>query len=67
VISPTQTAPPRGDPDRHDHIDTLKEAGLLLMVERRINKDNEMHPLVRWQFRSALARPWPSGGARMSA
>ena len=28
----------------------MKKAGLLVVVDRKINKDTEMHPLVRWQF-----------------
>ena len=31
-----------------------KRAGLLITVERPINKDTEMHPLVRWQFRGGI-------------
>ncbi len=38
-------------PDLHDHVEALKKAGLLVVVDRKINKDTEMHPLVRWQFR----------------
>ena len=45
----------RGYPDLHDHIRTLREAGLLIQVDRPINKDTEMHPLVRWQFRGGIA------------
>jgi 3-polyprenyl-4-hydroxybenzoate decarboxylase len=41
-------------PDLHDHIRTLREAGLLIQVDRQINKDTEMHPLVRWQFRGGI-------------
>jgi len=37
-------------PDLHDHIAALKKAGLLLTVDRPIDKDAEMHPLVRWQY-----------------
>src|SRR6266478_1741908 len=48
------TAPPRGYPDLHDHIQALNEAGLLVTVNRPINKDTEMHPLVRWQFRGGI-------------
>ena len=44
----------RGYPDLHDHIATLDEAGLLVRVDREINKDTEMHPLVRWQFRGGI-------------
>ena len=42
-------------PDLHDHIRSLDEAGLLIKVDRPINKDTEMHPLVRWQFRGGIA------------
>ena len=41
-------------PDLHDHLDALKRAGLLITVERPINKDTELHPLVRWQFRGGI-------------
>jgi 4-hydroxy-3-polyprenylbenzoate decarboxylase len=42
-------------PDLHDHIRALDDAGLLIRVDRPINKDTEMHPLVRWQFRGGIA------------
>src|SRR5262244_189107 len=45
----------RSYPDLHDHIRTLDDAGLLIRVDRQINKDTEMHPLVRWQFRGGIA------------
>lgn len=45
----------RGYPDLHDHVRALDEAGLLVRVDRPINKDTEMHPLVRWQFRGGIA------------
>ena len=41
-------------PDLHDHIHALEEKGLLIRVTRPINKDTEMHPLVRWQFRGGI-------------
>ncbi len=41
-------------PDLHDHIRALDKAGLLIKVHRPINKDTEMHPLVRWQFRGGI-------------
>src|SRR5215469_172341 len=47
-------APARGYPDLHDHIQALDKAGLLVTVDRPINKDTEMHPLVRWQFRGGI-------------
>ncbi|MFM1814409.1 MAG: hypothetical protein RLZ98_1104 [Pseudomonadota bacterium] len=50
----TSKAPTRKYPDLHDHIDALDKAGLLVRVDREINKDTEMHPLVRWQFRGGI-------------
>jgi len=49
------TATARAYPDLHDHIRALDDAGLLIRVDRPINKDTEMHPLVRWQFRGGIA------------
>jgi UbiD family decarboxylase len=46
--------PPRAYPDLHDHIAALEKAGQLIRVDRPINKDTEMHPLVRWQFRGGI-------------
>ena len=40
--------------DLHEHIDALRAAGLLVEIDREINKDTEMHPLVRWQFRGGI-------------
>jgi len=45
----------RGYRDLHEHIAALREAGLLVEVDRPINKDTEMHPLVRWQYRGGIA------------
>lgn len=47
-------APRRSYPDLHDHIEALDKAGLLVRVDRPINKDTEMHPLVRWQYRGGI-------------
>jgi 3-polyprenyl-4-hydroxybenzoate decarboxylase len=46
---------PRTYPDLHEHVLTLARAGLLQVVDAPINKDTEMHPLVRWQFRGGIA------------
>lgn len=46
--------PARNYPDLHDHLKALDEAGLLVTIDREINKDTEMHPLVRWQFRGGI-------------
>ena len=45
----------RAYPDLHEHVRALEKAGLLIRVDRPINKDTEMHPLVRWQFRGGIA------------
>src|SRR5579862_6490848 len=51
----TSTATPEhAYPDLHDHLRALDQAGLLVTVDRPINKDTEMHPLVRWQFRGGI-------------
>src|SRR5581483_6107859 len=34
-----------------DYVQALEREGLLFRVGKAINKDTEMHPLVRWQFR----------------
>ena len=47
----------RGYRDLHEHLAELDRAGLLITVDREINKDTEMHPLVRWQFRGGIAEP----------
>lgn len=38
-----------------DHLADLEAAGLLVRVDRPINKDTELHPLVRWQFLGGIA------------
>ena len=37
-------------PDLHEHLEALKRRGLLLTVDRPVDKDSELHPLVRWQY-----------------
>jgi 4-hydroxy-3-polyprenylbenzoate decarboxylase len=44
----------RGYADFQDHIRSLDAAGLLVTIDAPINKDTEMHPLVRWQFRGGI-------------
>src|SRR5215204_2792443 len=41
--------------DFQQHLADLEAQGLLVRVERAINKDTELHPLVRWQFVGGLA------------
>ncbi len=37
--------------DLREYIQALEEKDLLVTIRREINKDTELHPLVRWQFR----------------
>jgi 4-hydroxy-3-polyprenylbenzoate decarboxylase len=49
-------AQPAGPPlDFQEHLAALEAHGLLVRVDRPINKDTELHPLVRWQFLGGLA------------
>jgi hypothetical protein len=36
--------------DIRQHIDNLDRAGLLMRMGLEINKDTEVHPIVRWQY-----------------
>ena len=47
----------RGYRDLHDHLDALRAAGLLVEVDRPIDKDSQLHPLVRWQFVGGIDEP----------
>jgi 3-polyprenyl-4-hydroxybenzoate decarboxylase len=59
--------------DVREHLAALETAGLLVRVDRRINKDTELNPLVRLQFRGlpeildSLAGGPPSAGSTRSA
>jgi len=44
------SAPTRNYPDLHDHLDALRAKNLLITVDEKIDKDAELHPLVRWAF-----------------
>jgi UbiD family decarboxylase len=47
--------PSAGAPrDLQEHLARLEACGLLTRIERKINKDTELHPLVRWQFQGGL-------------
>ena len=49
------TDAPRNYPDLHEHLAALEKRGLLRRIDRLIDKDAEMHPLVRWQFVGGIA------------
>jgi 4-hydroxy-3-polyprenylbenzoate decarboxylase len=46
----TQKAPS----DLQEHLRRLTECGLVTVIDKPINKDTELHPLVRWQFQGGL-------------
>jgi 4-hydroxy-3-polyprenylbenzoate decarboxylase len=55
ATSPQQAvhaSPPR---DFQEHLVRLEAAGLVTRIDRPIDKDTELHPLVRWQFQGGLA------------
>ena len=41
--------------DFQEHLRLLDAQGLLTRIDRAIDKDRELHPLVRWQFQGGLA------------
>jgi 3-polyprenyl-4-hydroxybenzoate decarboxylase len=45
----------RAYPDLHEHLRALEAQGLLTRIDRAIDKDSELHPLMRWQFVGGLA------------
>ncbi len=48
--APAAHAPHRPALDFQAHLADLEARGLLVRIDRPINKDTELHPLVRWQF-----------------
>src|SRR5262245_26262204 len=41
--------------DLQEHLADLEARGLLVRIDRPIDKDTELHPLVRWQFIGGVA------------
>jgi UbiD family decarboxylase len=41
--------------DFQEHLRRLEARGLVTRIDHAINKDSELHPLVRWQFQGGLA------------
>ena len=40
--------------DLQDHLQRLEKLGLVQRITRQIDKDSELHPLVRWQFQGGI-------------
>jgi UbiD family decarboxylase len=51
ATGPQAAGPPL---DFQAHLAALDARGLLVRIHRPINKDTELHPLVRWQFQGGL-------------
>jgi len=53
---PGQSKTRSGGPplDFQEHLARLEAEGLLTRIDRPIDKDTELHPLVRWQFQGGL-------------
>src|SRR6516164_6501214 len=51
----TRGAAPKVAKDFQEHLALLEQKGLVVRVDRPINKDTELHPLARWQFQGALS------------
>src|SRR3974377_2108961 len=41
--------------DFQEHLRRLEARGLVTRIDHAIDKDSELHPLVRWQFQGRLA------------
>lgn len=46
--------PSKAPTDLQAHLAILEERGLLTRIDRKIDKDSELHPLGRWQFQGGL-------------
>jgi UbiD family decarboxylase len=55
-VADTAKSRPAGPPlDFQEHLRRLEAEGLLVRIDRAIDKDTELHPLVRWQFQGGLS------------
>ncbi len=53
---PRDAKAPKAGPalDFQEHLAALEAQGLVVRIDRPIDKDTELHPLVRWQFQGNL-------------
>jgi 4-hydroxy-3-polyprenylbenzoate decarboxylase len=55
VTDKAAAAATQGPPlDFQQHLATLEAQGLVMRIDRPIDKNTELHPLVRWQFQGGL-------------
>ncbi len=52
---PNTEAGPGAALDFQEHLAKLEKLGLVVTIDRPIDKDTELHPLVRWQFQGGLS------------
>ncbi len=50
----TDSQTPHAPLDLREHLRRLEERGLLTRIDTPVNKDTQLHPLVRWQFTGGL-------------
>jgi len=51
AAAPKSSGPPL---DLGEHLRRLEAEGLVVRIDRAIDKDSELHPLVRWQFQGGI-------------
>jgi 4-hydroxy-3-polyprenylbenzoate decarboxylase len=49
-VKPERAVEARRYADLREHLELLRNNGLLLTIDEPIDKDSELHPLVRWQY-----------------
>ena len=54
---PDRQQPQRTYRDLHEHLDALRAEGLLVEIDHPVDKDSQLHPLVRWQFVGGIDEP----------
>ena len=54
ILNSTNEKIPNAYRDLQEHVAALEKAGCLVVVDIPINKDTELHPLVRWQYRGGI-------------
>jgi len=54
MMDDAATGSKSGYADLQTHIAALDKAGLLHRIDAEVNKDTELHALVRWQFRGGI-------------
>ena len=54
AITRDKAAAARQYADLHEHLHALDAAGLLQKIDAPINRETELMPLVRWQFRGGI-------------